>query len=250
MKKVKKFIIYVLFILIILASFKAPEILFKLQNELAETEVHKIKEEKCKIDIETQKIYLVKAIHDMEQEKMDYTIMYDNTQDKYRIIESISNDEEAKKEICKEIIKLQDSGVISNLNINAETLIRKENLDRKYTNKENKYTINCHYMEVDNDYFGYEIESKTEKIIYIVLDEKFIPEIEKEEILKNYIKYLELAIIDDWEYKNKMLISEKAGLVARLIEEKGTNTLSINTEAKIKRVYYNDAISIYDNDQR
>lgn len=247
----KKIIIYILFFLIIFASFKVPEILFKIRNDLAETEVHKIKEEKSKIDIETQKIYLVKAIHDMEQEKMSYSIMSDDAQSRYGITESIVDNEGAKNELCKEIINLQNCEIIANLNIDSAALIKRDNLDRKYTNKENKYTINCYYLEIDNNYFGYEIESKTEKIIYIMFRKQFLPNTAKQEILMNYIKYLELSIIDDWKYENEMLVSEKAGLVASLIENDSTYNLSINTEEKIKRMYNNKGvISVSDSIQK
>ena len=45
----------------------------------------------------------------------------------------------------------------------------------------------------------------------------------------NYIKYLDLNIIDDWKFENDKLKSEKADLVIELKEDDNIFNFSINT---------------------
>lgn len=68
MRKIKNFIIYIIVSVIILASFKIPELLLELENNNIEIAVYEKEKKKNAIDIEAEKIYLVKAIHDIEDE--------------------------------------------------------------------------------------------------------------------------------------------------------------------------------------
>ena len=50
-------------------------------------------------------------------------------------------------------------------------------------------------------------------IIFVILNkEDLCEEISREEIFRNYVKYLDLYIIDDWKYENNVLVSKKANL--------------------------------------
>ena len=57
---------------------------------------------------------------------------------------------------------------------------------------------------------------------------KIVDDIDTEEILRNYIKYLDLYIIDDWKFENNILVSEKARLIACLTyDDDGVGILGI-----------------------
>lgn len=82
-------------------------------------------------------------------------------------------------------------------------------------------------MEVD-------IEKKTGKIIKISFNKDILNnDINKSEILENYIKYLNLYIIDDWKFENNQVISEKAGLCVIFIEDTKNNQLSLSISSII-----------------
>lgn len=238
----KNIIIYGIFIIVICITFVAPQTLLKMQNDKMQVEIQ-VKEQENKIDIETGKIYLVKAIHDIEKDKAGYLMMYDevNTMTSGASINKIQEKESAKTELYNDIIKLQENEIIENFEPQSGSVMSREMLDRKYTSSENKYTVNCYYLDIAGDYFGYEVESKTEKIIYIQFQKKFRKDASKNEILDNYIKYLELSIIDDWKYENGSMTSDKAGLTASFIEDRDRCYLTINTkEIADKKAYYTD----------
>ena len=77
-----------------------------------------------------------------------------------------------------------------------------------------------------------DIEKKTGKIIKLVLNkENLCDTIEKKEIMKNYIQYLGLNIIDDWKYDNNIMESKKADISVILVEDvkNDVNILSVHT---------------------
>ena len=64
--KIKNIIIYIIIFIIIIASFKVPEILLLAEISDIENKMFYKEGTKNSIDIEAGKIYLVKAIHDIE----------------------------------------------------------------------------------------------------------------------------------------------------------------------------------------
>ena len=69
----------------------------------------------------------------------------------------------------------------------------------------------------NGDFIEINVEQKTGKIISIYFSENFLrTDAEVEKQLRNYAKYLDLDIIDDWEFHNNILESEKAQLTIML----------------------------------
>ena len=100
---------------------------------------------------------------------------------------------------------------------NNEELLQYEVQERNYSNKTTKYVINQIVLSLgDGKRILVEMEEKTGKILLYSSSIAEIEGLEEEEILKNFVKYLDLYIIDDWKYGNNMLISEKAKLFVTL----------------------------------
>ena len=74
-------------------------------------------------------------------------------------------------------------------------------------------TINI--LELNNKY-ELEIETKTCKILSIAIEKENLANDTNEEIMRNFVKYLDLYIIDDWKLENNMLKSQKAGLAVTI----------------------------------
>ena len=90
-------------------------------------------------------------------------------------------------------------------------------------------------LDFDNSEYLIKVESKTGKILYIALDKnKIWNKDNPKQILENYIKYLNLYIIDDWKYEidgdNKAfsMKSEKAAINVKLSETEESYMLSIH----------------------
>lgn len=122
--------------------------------------------------------------------------------------------------INREMQKMKDSNILSN----SITDYKDSNIEyivygREYNSLKNGYLINNVSLTTDGiEVLRAEIEEKTGKILYYISNSKcnIREDIDDEEILRNYIKYLDLYIIDDWKYENNILISEKARLMACL----------------------------------
>jgi len=66
--------------------------------------------------------------------------------------------------------------------------------------------------------------------VYYISNSKYkiVDDIDTEEILRNYIKYLDLYIIDDWKFENNNILkSEKAQLIIMLVENDDSYMLTI-----------------------
>ena len=248
MKKFKNFIIYIIVSAIILASFKIPELLLELENNNIEIAVYEKESNKRKIDIETEEIYLVKAIHDIENENGFVEISSTQLVEEYSIKTINTETINMNDNMYSELLKLNEYDILKTIEINENDIIEVGLTEKKYKIKENEYSINSVLVKVDNEEFMLEIEEKTEKILNIVMEKDYLyGEISKEEIMKNYVKYLGLDIIDDWkfeekiinsekyhwEFANNMLKSEKAGLVVNLVENEDSYILSIHSLERI-----------------
>lgn len=184
-----------------------------------ESNIYNKRKISSKIDIETQKIYLVKAIHDIETGIMkigkkemklveivetNVTQNYNNSE-KSDIIVKINN----------ELESLEQNHIFEKLIFNDEAIIIAE---YDYVNKEKEYTV-THFESTINQ-MSFNIEKKTGKIISINFNKNILNKnIDKKEVLENYVKYLNLYIIDDWTFENNSLKSEKAGLYVSLIND-------------------------------
>lgn len=248
MRKFKNFIIYIIVCIIILASFKIPELLLEFENDNIEIAVYEREKKKRKIDLETEEIYLVKAIHDIESESSLVEISSTQLVEEYSI-KSVNNETTNMNiNMYNELLKLNEYDILKKIEINENDKIEIGLYGKKYKIDDNEYSINNVLLKLDNKDFMLEIEEKTGKILNIVIEKDYLySEISKEEIMMNYVEYLDLDIIDDWkfeekiissekyywEFVNNMLKSEKAGLVVNLVENEDSYILSIHSSERI-----------------
>lgn len=234
--KIKNMIIYFLFCIAILILFRTPEYLLKIEENNIENEVYEKKKIDQKIDIQTEKIYLVKAIHDMESD--DFKVQISSSQKSWILVESPSAEENEKKVDSipnvskKQLQKLKEFNILRNFNIDKDSKYNVKLISKTYQGEEN-YAIDNIFFTTTNELYNIEMEEKTEKILFInFAKEDIFDGSTKEEILINYVKYLDLYIIDDWYYENDVLKSDKAGLVVSLLENETRYILSIHSIEK------------------
>lgn len=234
--KIKNMIIYLLFCIAILILFRTPEYLLKIEENNIENEVYEKKKIDQKIDIQTEKIYLVKAIHDMESD--DSKVQISSSQESWILVESPST-EENEKEVDsipnvskKQLQKLKEFNILRNFNIDKDSKYNVKLISKTYQGEEN-YAIDNIFFTTTNELYNIEMEEKTGKILFINFAKEDIYDgSSKEEILINYVKYLDLYIIDDWHYENDVLKSDKAGLVVSLLTNETRYILSIHSVEK------------------
>lgn len=242
MREIKNIVIYIVVCIIILISFKLPEILCERVNDNIEIAVYEKEKIKSTIDVEAEKIYLVKAIHDIESEKSKVAISSSDILEKFTLVEVNTK---TTNDIYKELLKLKEYNILNNFETNENFNYKVGLVDKFYNEEGSEYIINSIDFQVNNDKYKLEIESKTGKILYIVFEDNLYSS--KEEIMRNYIKYLDLYIIDDWKMENNMLKSEKAELVVSLIENENHYILSIHSVDKIFNIFdYTDVLNKID----
>lgn len=103
---------------------------------------------------------------------------------------------------------------------------------REYSKNKKEYVVNRIILTTDGkEKVDIQLEEKTGKALYYISNHKYNikQDISEEEILINYIKYLDLYIIDDWKFERNMLISEKAKLVVVLRRYERENVISIHS---------------------
>lgn len=235
-EKISNIIIYIIVVIIILASFIIPSLLLEMQELDIEMAVYNNDntENNKKLSVEAEDIYLVKAIHDIESEKIGVTIQSAESSEKILTTNDVNSDKIS--EIKKEIEKLEEYNIINNVKSSSKSKLLIGIINKVYQKDKIKYTINNVSLTQDNYNYQMDVEEKTGKIIRLAITkDKLNNEIETKEILKNYIQYLDLYIIDDWVFEDNMMKSQKADLLVNLIESvnDGTCMLSIHSTTKI-----------------
>lgn len=229
--KIKYIIIIALALIIIFLSFIIPDILFKIQDIKMEKEVQSISKTKKVIDVEAEKIYLVKAIHNIEEEYSSVKI--DNKKVEiapvYRHFKGTEND------ILKahtELLKMKEIGILK------DEFIQENSINVSYETSEvlynGTYYLKNTYIRTEEYSINILLEEKTGKITNISIiknkgEMEIIDNNKKREIIENYIKYLDLYIIGDWKFENNMLKSDKSQLTASFIQDNKTYNLSIHS---------------------
>jgi len=215
----KKIIICIMIIGLIILTFYIPNILFSVQD-LKSKEAGYIKQEKSRmIDVKVKEIYLVKAINDIDKGNLSVKI-----ENKPQYVEIMSRTDEDIKNVKLtnlelELKKLEDANVLKNIlsHIN-EKKYNISKIKKDYEDNSTLYTIERSNITNDNYGITIEREKKTGKILELTVPINKLADYDnKKEILENYIKYLDLYIIDDWKYEDKSLKSEKAGLTVSLL---------------------------------
>lgn len=233
-KKISNLIIYIIVFVIIIASFIIPNLLCEMQENNIQMAVYEKENQESNINVEAEKIYLVQAIHNIEKE--DMRVMIASSDIKEKIVESDVKDvnEIKNKDIEKQILKLKEYNIIKNFEVtnNSKSTIRI--IDKIYQKNKLEYMINTISLNVDDYKYQIEVENKTEKILSLLTQKNNLnSDISKEELMRKYIDYLDLHIIDDWFYEDSMLKSSKAGLVVNLVESGKYYILSIHSTDKI-----------------
>lgn len=221
---IKNFIIILLILILVFFSFLIPNIFFRIEDMYMENDIFNIAQNSSNLDVEIQKIYLVRAIHDIKNSifkiaSQNITEM-NNLKFKNTFLEVLDD----------ELKKLEENEIIQS--VNREDYDEFTILKNDCINNDNEYTLQHFYGRSNEYYIEVDIEKKTGKIIKISFNKDILnTDINKSEILENYIKYLNLYIIDDWKFENNQAISEKAGLCVIFIEDTKNNqlTLSINS---------------------
>lgn len=229
MRNFKNIIIYIFVCIIILTSFKLPEILCEIIDDNIEIAVYEKEKDKNKLGVEVEEIYLVKAIHDIEKEDSSVKISSSKVAEVFSLVESVEGNTKITQSIYKELIKLKDYNILKAFEVNENDYCKIELINKSYKKDSNEYTLNTISLQINDEQYNLEIENKTGKILYITFDKDNIDDKAQEEIMKNYIEYLDLYIIDDWNFENNMLKSEKADLVVNLVESGDHYILSIHT---------------------
>lgn len=227
-------IIFIVFVAILI-SFFVPNLLFWLEDFRIEKQICTIVKPKSKVDVQAEKIYLVKAIHDMEgfyrnlltfkKEKVYYA---NGNQIDVAPSEIVSTtkirDKATFAELENEIDKLENGNVLKNVKLGEEEQNSAYVSEKIYPNEKNDYKIKHYYFK--NSELEVEIENKTGKILSIIFPKDNLIE-DTQELKKNFVKYLDLYIIDDWKLEKKSLKSEKAQLEVVLIETQEQCRLTI-----------------------
>ena len=222
--KIKNGIIFIFVCVIVLSSFKLPEVLLKMENNNFEAAI--FSKEKNNIDIETQNIYLVKAIHEIESGK---SIEISKPEEKLLFEKLVLNNRETQSNYEQELCKLQECKILKNVDFNQDSNGVVSILKTEYKVEDNIYEVNHIILKYENEKNNYvfNIESKTGKIIYIAFKkENIYAENNQKEILNNFINYLNLHVIDDWEYKTDDLNSKYMIKSAKTDIAIDTNTIS------------------------
>lgn len=257
-KYIKKSIIFILSIMVIVFSFVMPKLLFGVEDFAREEEIYAREKVKSKIDVEAEKIYLVKAIHELYDNEMvtlseTAAVYYDENgekkvvasrdEDKFKKVlfaesgEDLHKNSEETEKINNEIKKLENANILSEVNFNNNTKYSIRYYGTNYSMLRDNQLIKSIDIILEGYDINIEIENKTGKIIMISFPKDNIKN-NKEEILENYIKYLDLYIIDDWEFKNQTtqarvkcdyIVSEKSQLLAMIIENDEEYIMSIQT---------------------
>ncbi len=239
MRRIRNIGLYCFVFLLILGSFKVPELLFKANEKWIETRVFEKKQRQSTIDIEAEKVYLVKAIHDMENSNKSVVVSSKSIASSGTIekVNSIKDENRVESQLAKELAKFSEFHILDDFQITETGTSQIDTIDRFYQNDDRQYVITDVFFK-ENAYFEeLKIENKTKKILSL----SFFSEhdqwdvTKKEEIMRNYVQYLDLYIMDDWQFENGCLSSQKAQLVIYLVHnlKKHVYCLSIHSDSEI-----------------
>lgn len=222
---VKKFLLFLSCIIIIVFSFIMPKLLLQLEDLSREKEIFVRPKKESKIDVQAENIYLVRFIHEIFNLKNE-TIYYTKGSLATVILPMTEKSINTfpTEELKNEISKLVSSNIIKDINFDEF-----DDFDETINTFTFDYLVITSNLEnKDGKTIGVNIEEKTGKIISIDFSKDILRgNIDKKEQLENYVKYLDLDIIDDWKYEDDILKSEKAQLNIVLKEEKNFYMLAI-----------------------
>ncbi len=223
MKKKRRGNVITMFaILFVVFSFLVPEILLSMQEKQLEEKVFTREKKESKLDVEAEKIYLVRAIHEIEE--VSNLIAIEKWHEVYTTSKGQKEDFKLT-EVGKQMEKLEEFQILQGTGIDIPSNYSVYSNTTGYRNNQKEYLLGNVQVEIEGNKYELVMESKTGKILTIVLPkEKICEERTKQEILESFLHYLDLYIIDDWEYKEENLQSQKYHgwnyLLARMKSEK------------------------------
>lgn len=226
----------------IFLSFALPNFWFQLEDSNMNQEMYKRARKETKIDVQAEKIYLVNAIHSIG---LGYYNVETDQYKEYEItrqgVVEVAEVEKTRKEniideLKNEVSQMEEYQILNhpfeeeNTEYKSFAILRKEY---------NQYNVESIYAKSETCELHAEIEEKTGKIILIRFHQSNMNLNHGiEEIMRNYVKYLDLYIIDDWEMENGMLKSEKAQLAVVLTTSGDSCLLTIYPIAKLNILNY------------
>lgn len=220
----KKFILFLCSIIIVVISFLMPKVFLQIEDLSTEKEVFSIPKKESKIDVQAEKIYLVRFFHDIYE--LERQKVYDSKSKKVAFsvpMTQHSDNTELSEELKKEIEKLISNDIIKE--INYEEILDYYEVSKTFSSD---YTVITYDIVSEDEGIGIGIEKKTGKIVSITFPKKCLKnDVSKRKQLENYAKYLDLDIIDDWVYEEQVLKSEKAQLFIVLEERYDVCELTI-----------------------
>lgn len=223
---IKKFLLIIIGIVIIIFSFTMPNLLLQVEDLSREKEIFTKEKEEGKIDVQAEKIYLVRFIHDIYNLK-DSKAYYDNKK-KISINVPVTEHIEIEKpsdELKSEIQKFITNDIIKEINMDDF-----DDYQQVADIFSSEYTVfSCGLVKEGGDWLGINFEEKTGKIISIDFPTVYLrKDVDIQKQLENYAKYLDLDIIGDWKFeKNNILKSKKAQLIIMLVEKGDSCMLTI-----------------------
>ena len=227
----RKIFIYLIVVVIVYLSFCMPNIIFSLEDLKMENTSYKKKPVDSKIDVQAESIYLIKAIHDIQDGSSNLKIS-----NHYSEIALVVNTKEDNNKIIKYLIEetkkmqINDNELEHLLEKYEDTNFKYYIYAKEYNTSENEYKIYRIVFQIDNYEMLVEREEKTCKILsYVGIPRDNAEGISIEQVLRNYVRYLGLYIIDDWTYKNNMLVSEKSKLAANIVHYDKKYIISIHS---------------------
>lgn len=240
--KIKNVTMCLQMVVIIICSFSIPYILVQKEDARMEKEIYRMDKIDSKIDVQAENIYLVKVIHEMDEGY--FNVLIGESIKKKQVLETSKNkgkvENNITKQVIEEIVEMQDKKILKDININNnDSQYTFGIIEKTYKNYLSEYFFNDISIEINDIEIKVQLEGKTQKILYIeVSKDKLENEIEKQEIMENYIKYLDLYIIGDWKMENNRLESRKAQLAVSLEEKGNKYILSVHSMNKNSNIKY------------
>lgn len=209
----KKFLLSFIVIVIIVFSFITPKLLFAIEDTARAKEIFARAKNESKIDVQAENIYLVKTLHELYMAKKVYDIKTSSTVIAKAPTTEYTDEAVTLNKVKEETKKMIDIGILKNINLDEYSSNATE---LKVFSKD--CTIITDNLSKDNTHgIGVVIEEKTGKIISLDFNKQiFRMEVSQRKQLEDFVKYLELDIIDDWKYENGVLVSEKAQLTVMI----------------------------------
>lgn len=222
--KIKNGMIYFAVFLLLVFSFQMPQILFEMEDASRSKMIFKREKTSSKLDVQAEKIYFVKAIHDMKEGKFMVKIA---PYKEVAVVEKTSNQaisyvkQGQDTQLKEEMEKMQKLGILKKTEWEEDSPIIQT--EKWYHKDEVNYQTD---IFTKGEIFA-EIESKMGKCMTFSFPKDMLADLDKQEIMQNYIQYLDLYIIDDWQFENGKMVSQKAQLEAILTTNEKYCTLEI-----------------------